>query len=84
MFILSKDEFAKLITDVITGYEIDDTEQYNDFTQELANVVAKHFGGSPAIDCNPDFQTNKLVYFYKNDEMPENPVYGKYTDEVDE
>lgn len=87
--VLLDTEVLEIISSAIKDDEIDDSDSYRHFLEDLGKLVAEHFGGEfrvvsePLMDVGAPDETRYCVHFRWNENVPEDGgVYARYDKDV--
>ncbi len=82
--ILNDKELLEIVSDTINKDAIDDMDTYMMFLEDMANIVAKYFGGSVGMVDFDESTGEYWVPFHITEEVPENGgVFSKYDTDVE-
>lgn len=82
--ILTDKELGRIVSAAISGDAIGDSDQYAEFVKDLADVVAKHFGGIPSefADHIDDGLGATIAIHLDENVPPDGGVYAAYDPDV--
>ena len=81
--ILTDKEMLDIIRRTVIGNEIDDSDQYLQFMEDLGDVIVKHFGGKRGTADFQEGDDDFYLAFNISEEVPEDGgIYKEYDTDV--